>query len=75
MEFPLDILIVVESGIQSVLSKSVHIRDDHVVSVYVDSFGYVRTYTHCTYTEYAHWISPTAYHCRSYMQNMRIFTS
>ena len=36
MEFLLDISIVVESEIQGVVSKSVHIRDGHEVSVYVD---------------------------------------
>ena len=40
MEFLLDISKVAESGIQSVVSEIVHIRDDHEVSVYVDSFGY-----------------------------------
>ena len=40
MEFLFDISKVAESGIQSVVSEIVHIRDDHEVSVYVDSFGY-----------------------------------
>ena len=78
MEFLLDISKVAESGIQSVVSRIVHIRDDHVVSVYtyinVDSFSYVQL---CIYIRIAHKMNmciryPHLYIIADHMRNMRI---
>ena len=81
MEFLLDISKVAESGIQSVVSRIVHIRDDHVVSVYiyinVDSFSYAQL---CIYIRIAHKMnmcirypqSPSAHHCGSYAEYAHI---
>ena len=78
MEFLLDISKVAASGIQSVVSKIVHIRDDHVVSVYiyinVDSFSYAQL---CIYIRIAHKMNmciryPHPHIIADHMRNMRI---